>query len=286
MKKFTKTCLILAAVFMALGIIGCVTGAVMGAGYYNVSEIIKDHVGENDIVINGWKNSGDKKLKNASPSENSFDASSIQNLSIDLQYGHLTFKPTDGSDIVVKVRKNDGHFVSKTEGDTLMLTDERTTKNGHAGYEVTVLIPQGKTFADVDIETNAGTFDANQILLVANELSITVDAGQAILGTVTAQDADFETGAGDIQISCIDATDISVDCGVGNVDIGLAKTAAEYDFSLDCSVGNIDIDSLGISGFQSQKEIDNNAGRSVYLTCGVGNITVKTAQGTSTENVL
>lgn len=274
MKKFTKVCLILAAILAGAGLIICIVGFAMGASSGEFWTTLKNTEG----VYHFW---GDYEYdgtewKNAQETQDSFPADSVTKLEIELQYGEIRFEKSSTNEIVVLVEKNNGKFTATMEGGTLKLKDTRKNQIGNAGYVVTVQIPEDKEFTEIDIENNAGTVNGEDILLKAGTIDVNVDAGEAYFGEMTAGEVELKTGAGDTRIEKLDAGILKADCGVGNMEITLTDSENAYNYSVQCGVGDIRINNNHYSSFGGKKNIDNGATKRVELDCGVGNIELYT----------
>lgn len=134
MKRFTKICLILAAVLTALGMIGVGVGFLLGAKpeqlagnlSYTAPSLSRSHGQNKD------SNSGDS-------SEYTYD-SAIRRLELDVHYASVTIGTSEDDHISVKARNAGKYFKESVEdGDMLVLEDERP--KGKATLELEILLP-------------------------------------------------------------------------------------------------------------------------------------------------
>lgn len=280
MKKFTKVCLIIVAIFMILGLAACITGAVMGAGTQNIKELWNSgdlelwgwNVGESGI---GWIKK-DSSWKDAKSSTDTFTAQDVKKLDIDLKYGTLTIEKSNTDEIKVEVKKNNGDFETTLENGTLKLKDNRKNGVSSKGYDISLKLPKGIELEQIKIENNAGTLESSDIALNTKKMDVKVDAGETLFENISTKDFRLEVGAGNADIDKLDAENIDIDCGVGNIDLVLLGKEDDYNYKVDCGLGNIDVNNQSYTSLGKSNEIRNGALKDISLKCGVGNITVDT----------
>lgn len=169
-------------------------------------------------------------------------------------------------------------YQSKREGTRLKI---RMPKSWHAmtageGMEsMTILVPEGYSFRDVEVEVMAGSFHAQT--LYTDLLDVEVGAGEAIIsgGAIGTLEADCMAG----QLECYAPVKngASVDCAAGSCYITLAGSYEQYDYDLSCAAGAITLEGVAegeYGGFCQEMSIDYHTGRKIELDCGAGTITV------------
>ena len=287
MKKFVKIMLILATIFLAVGIGFSVAGVAMGAtvGSVEVLKDIGDHVSWSSfvkVVGDDWDwdddddyDEDDRDKKAVASQENGntrvYEIASAEELEIDLKYDELVLKEYDGETIKVEVTNDSSGKVS-------VKSDEHEVKITSSGKKnersIQVSYPKGSAFKNLDIEVDAGTVEVSGTIY-ADEFSVTVGAGEFTgNGDITARECDIEVGAGEISLSKLDAYDISGECGMGAMKLGLKGKETDYDYRLECGIGEISIGNSEYSGLGAEKSISNGTGRILELECGMGEITV------------
>lgn len=280
MKKFTKVCLIIAAVLMLFGVGACIVGSVMGAGMQNVKTLWD----RGELQLWGWKigSTGTNWMKNENSWKDSkrltdtFLADEITELDIDLKYGILTIEESDTQQVIVEVEKNNGDFQTVLENGRLSLKDNRKDKTAGKEYKICLQLPKSMELEQIDIENNAGTLESDDILLKSEKMNVKVDAGEVLFDGVQTKEFSLEVGAGNADIDNLDAEDIDIDCGVGNIDLVLLGREEDYDYKAECGLGNIEIGEQSYTSLGKCKEISHGAHKNVHLNCGVGNINIDT----------
>jgi DUF4097 and DUF4098 domain-containing protein YvlB len=139
---------------------------------------------------------------------------------------------------------------------------------------LTLTVPEGKTFSEVELEIGAARLTADK--LSAEALELRLGAGDVSIGYLeVSRQADIEGGTGKITVSDGSITDLTVEMGVGKLDF-TAAVLGEGDFEL--GVGE---SSLTLKGSKDDYKID--------VRKGIGTVTVDgvtvTDFGTSGDGV-
>lgn len=286
MKKSTKVMLILACVFMAVGIGFTVGGVAMGATMDSVKVLknIKEHGSWFhfvDVLDNDWDwdwdddgEDGNKTEAVSVKSGNSrvYQMDPVQEMTIRLKSDELVLQEYSGDTIKVEVENDSSGYVSvKSDENELVISSSKRKSN----RSVTVSYPKGMALRELELEVGAGTVEVNGTLQ-AEGFGVTVGAGEFTgTGGIIAKECTVEVGAGEIDLEGIDAEKISAECGIGSVALGLKGTEKDYNYSLECGIGDISIGSESYSGLGADKKIRNTgAVRELDLECGMGEIDV------------
>lgn len=189
----------------------------------------------------------------------------------------------------LSVSSNLKKLTVKESGGTLTIR-ERT--NGLLGRrrsgKLILSIPAGFVFREADIATGAGRVSVE--VLSVQELSLELGAGEVNLqnltvktkanveggaGKITMQNArihnlDMEMGVGEVDMTAVLAGSTQIECGIGNVQITLLGSKADYRIQLDTGLGNAVID-----GQRMQKDAVYGQGDNrIALDAGIGNIRI------------
>lgn len=308
MKGFTKICLLISMIFLCIGAVCLGIGAALGSGLREVWAMAGN--GELDVGnlhIGGWNipyivtddiRDEDIKIKKGIVEE-SFSSQEIENLEINIKYGavYVTDSQTDQIEISVDAPERNTYQCG-LKGRTLKLIDNTPRYRWNAfrnnnKIEITIAIPQGTVFDEVDLATNAGGIEISHDL-EAREIHFDLDAGELVAGKVTAADEfSADVDAGNLEISDFAAKSLEVDCGVGRAklcgsvleeveaDCGVGQIVLQltgreedYDYDVNCSLGTVSINGTTYTGLSTEKEIDHHTGRTISLDCGVGDIEV------------
>lgn len=268
MKRFTKICLILAAVLTALGMIGVGVGFLLGAKpeqlagnlSYTAPSLSRSH--------------GQNKDSNSSDSSEYTYDSAIRRLELDVHYASVTIGTSEDDHISVKAR-NAGKYFKETveDGDMLVLEDERP--KGKATLELEILLPD-RVLEEMELDLGAAELTADR--LQARQFSLDIGAGAGtIQSLLTSEDASLDIDVGELTIGYFDGSDLELDCGTGQLSITVAGEEQVYNYDLECGIGSIDIGGSSYSGLSSSHSVDNGAARTISADCGMGAISLRFA---------
>ena len=263
MKKFVKGCLILAAVCAVLGGVACVTGLVLGAGTGELQQAFRES-GLKDWI---WEIGSDS-------SEESFDWEKESDVSKTLD--SFSSEESDTDEVTVKVEKDQEKCKATVNDRVLKIEDTREKGIKGHNYHVLLLIPKGMEFDQIKIDNDAGTVDAQDTTLKAQNINFKVSAGEIMAERLETEKLKLRVGAGNADIDELKTSNAELTCGVGNIDVKLMGTEKDYNYQVSCGVGNISINGQDFSSLGKDKTVDHGAKKEISLDCGVGNITLVT----------
>ena len=139
-----------------------------------------------------------------------------------------------------------------------------------------LLIPKGMEFDQIKIDNDAGTVDAHDTTLKAQNINFKVSAGEIMAERLETEKLKLRVGAGNADIDELKTSNADLTCGVGNIDVKLTGTEKDYNYQVSCGVGNISINDQDFSSLGKDKTVDHGAKKEILLDCGVGNITLVT----------
>lgn len=292
MKKFVKWSLIIGFIICLLGV-GLITAGAMMGGTQGFVSYMRNH----DYTI-GWRDDGYERglIVESGGEMHSYDTTSedelvltgIQNLDLELEVGKLEIRQEardDKQDTSLRIVQDEKakltHQVYQ-EDNTLKVEMVNSTWRKNRNWDgrdclIILYVPENFRFREVKLDAKVGVIDAD--VLYADELdlevstgSITIDQGQ--VGTLEA-----DCGVGNIKCMAEVERGAEVDCGVGTVSLVMKDRKDQYDYELKCSVGTIELideeEEIYTGLSKDKNRIDNGAGRTVELECGVGKITVQ-----------
>lgn len=220
------------------------------------------------------------------------DASSIQNLSINLQHGYLAIEESDDNLVRVSVTESFDGLTAKCMSGEIIIKDDRPDKSGREDAQVFLEIPDGMSFQNVNIQIDAGIM-YQECAFQTEKLTVNADAGEITLSEVTAdvlsasvgagmidiEDAVFDTaslncGVGTMDIEADIRGDAKVDCGMGSVNLELEKGTNSVNYALHCGAGSIEIGDNTYSGLARESKLNNGASATFTLNCGMGVICI------------
>ena len=107
------------------------------------------------------------------------------------------------------------------------------------------------------------------------EFELKVDAGEAIVEGVVANEASIDVDAGKATIKKLDAKEVDVSADAGELYLELVGKKENYSYNLECDVGTIRIGEESYTGLGAEKKIKNpNAERFLEADCDVGNVQI------------
>ena len=133
-------------------------------------------------------------------------------------------------------------------------------------------IPKDYQFNEASLSLGRGFVHVSDIH--AAELSVDVGAGEGAVENFTAGKAELKCGAGSMVVSGTADKKTEIDCGVGEVSYMAGGKEKDYNYKIDCGIGSIACGEASFSGIGAEKKIDNNAAKSMEITCGMGTVAV------------
>lgn len=301
MKKFTKISLIVCLVLVCISAVCLGAGLAMGSSLKEVWSMAE----EGQFNIGNWNigrdhfywgtDDGEELQVLSGVVQECFPAEEIDRFEMALGYGEIQIIDSTTKNIEVFVDAPQRNtYICKNDKGTLKLKDRTSGHHGntaHHGVVVTVAIPEGKVFEDVSLVTNAGQIeishniqadnaeidlDAGELTAdsfqTAGEFAIEVGAGHVSIETFTARDLDVECGVGTVEMRGEVSGEAEADCGVGQITMELRGDEKSYDYEVNCGLGEVSINDRSYTSLSDDMNIDNGAGRTVSLECGVGQI--------------
>lgn len=223
------------------------------------------------------------------------DASSIQDLNINLQHGYLHIEESDDNRICVSV-SGSGNMIDDVqavcESGCISISDQRTGNSARKDVNIYLQLPEDIRMHMAEFRINAGYLDSD-CRFAADNLTVNADAGQIDLSDVSADQLFASVGAGAITIDDSSFTSVNLECGVGVMDIeadveadsqiecGMGAVNLELQNGLDsvnyvfhCGAGTIQIGDRSYSGIAKKSRIENGSQATFTLECGMGQICI------------
>ena len=268
-QKVIKYLAIAFAIFLTVSIIGGILSAVgfLGGLFSDDDAAWNDVIGETKTYtftseisdLNIQINAADFYIKEG----NSFYVeSNLKNLEVDENNGCLTLKD------LTKIKFNGSN----------------TYKNAI----MTIYVPTGTVFDNVNIKTGAGRFTVDSLsaatigfelgagdvtiskLIAEKSADIQGGAGRITISDGAIKNLDFEMGMGQMNLTAALTGDCSLDSGVGEMNVTLLGNKDDYKLDLEKGIGSISVDGDNIS---NDREIGNGINE-VEIHGGIGAINV------------
>ena len=241
MNKFIKFCLRLALILAIIGIVSIIAVFAMGLSWNQLKEMARN--GEFMIDID------DSREESSSVSNDGCDK-----LDIECSAGTVFIFYDDVDEIKVE-QQGINNFSCDINGDTLRISGGKKIFGNNSIGEITIRVPKGYVFKEVDLEIGAGQADVDG--LYAEELDVEVGAGQVVLKNIDVIHMNAKASAGQIQaelVGCMEDYNCDIECGVGEILIGdnsygglgkesqIENPGAHRELDIECSVGQIVIE--------------------------------------------
>lgn len=286
MKKGTKIALIVALIFALVGGGLCISALAMGVSYKDLQGIAEyglfdfDHwweqAGAEAIFVNDLIDEttlDDHHVDETHHSQEVATSNTMNYLVVDMDFGSLTVKSTDSSDISLDGGNDEKYFnldVSEN-GITVSNRNESMWLNVDMA-EAILYLPEDLNFEQVEIDIDAGGCTIEKELS-AEQLYVDVDAGAATVEAMNVNWAEMDCDAGKITFAGSVFQGGSVDVDAGAVEIQLTgKEVRDYNYDVEVNAGSLSINEKDFSGLDTEQYINNGADFDWHLQCDVGKI--------------
>ena len=256
MKKFTKVALIIAAIVGGIGVC-CLVGAVAkGLTWRQFANMVTDgrfSFGSEDFAEFGIGN-GQNEVKDAQAKGSITQVEeAFGSLDVELGAGKVEIYYADLDKVEVEQEKTTG-FRCYVEESTLHVEGGKKFGVNDNSAKIVIRIPRNYTFAEFELE---------------------VDAGEAIVEGIVANEASINVGAGKVTVKKLDAKEVDASAGAGELYLEAVGKKENYSYNLECDIGTIRIGEESYTGLGTEKNIKNpNAERFLEADCDIGTVQV------------
>lgn len=256
MKKFTKVALIIAAVVGGIGIC-CLVGAVAkGLTWRMVADMATDgrfSFGPDELAELGIGDGRNEIKDTQAKGSVTKVEEAFRSLDVELGAGKVEISYADVEKVEVEQEETPG-FRCYVEESTLHVEGGKKFGVNNNRAKIVIRIPRNSSFAEFELKVDAGEAMVDGI--VANEASIDVDAGKATIKKLDAKEVDSSADAGELYIEVVGKKE-------------------NYSYNLECDVGSIRIGEESYTGLGAEKKIKNpNAERFLEADCDVGKVQI------------
>lgn len=295
MKKFMKTCAILALVMIVAGFgMALVAGAIQGpislsqlirnirlsdGGYVSLKEEIVSTLEELDSGVR-FDIQDQLEFDSHNPAlsgdvEQTFSADEVRDLDVEIGVCKFSFKDSEDADFHVKV-KNAGSYQGYVKGDTLYIKAIRAVSeniNDLSKCEIELFVPADFGFRDVELSVGAGQVQGDGPLK-ASELELELGAGEVSLGSLTVGKLDADVGMGSLDVTGDIWQEAEVDCAMGDVKLTVSGARTDFNYEIEVAAGSVSIDDQVYGGMANKKDIKNGAAKDISVDCGMGSVAI------------
>ena len=202
--------------------------------------------------------------------------------SLDIQINAADFKIVSADDFSVESNLK---YLSVSEKDgVLKIVDEAKSNSNYTNAILTLYVPDGIVFHDVDIETGAAKMTVDT--LSASSVELKLGAGDVRFESLNASaNVDIEGGAGQITIVSGTLNDLTLEMGMGELDLSVALlgnsdlkfgvgesnltligSKDDYKVDVEKGLGSISVDGKNVSDFGSS----GNGQSHIHIEGGIG----------------
>ncbi len=186
-----------------------------------------------------------------------------------------------GSDENISVSQN---------GSKLVINEKKIYDIFKSDRSVVITVPSDKLFERVRIDAGAGEITAELIsastvnfnfgagdvhiehLFVSDKALINAGVGAFSVSEATVNNLDMHFGVSDVRISGVLFGKTDIDCGVGNIELSLKGSEADYRIDMDKGTGK-----ATLNGKTLEDDVTYGSGNSeISFDGGVGNVVIKT----------
>ena len=309
MKKFMKSCAIIAAILIGVGLLMSLLGGAAAGGRL-VSDVVKSATGglvevrltdgefgifiDDEDIWDGvvWKqidkniviNEDDEKVDIKVDFDSAYDifqgdvekyeiTKDVIDLKIMAGGCRLRMVPS-GDDSFYAEAEDIDKFQCYAEDDCLYVKTSKNIKTWNVSDSGVIVlhVPEGFVFENVDMKLGAGQLIVENVN--ANSVEMEVGAGQIEVNTLQADNCDIEVGLGEVTVTDARVNNVDAEVGMGKIEMLLAGSEEDYDYKVSVAAGSVTIGSTEYSGVGQKKTLNNNADRMVNLDCAMGEIRV------------
>ena len=207
--------------------------------------------------------------------------------SLDIQINAADFKIVSADDFSVESNLK---YLSVSEKDgVLKIVDEAKSNSNYTNAILTLYVPNGIVFHDVDIETGAAKMTVDTLSASSVELklgagdvrfeslnaSANVDieggAGQITIVSGTLNNLSLEMGMGELNLTAAVLGESDLKFGVGESNVTLIGSKDDYKVDIEKGLGNVTVDGENVIDFGSIGNGQNH----IKFEGGIGTINLK-----------
>ena len=207
--------------------------------------------------------------------------------SLDIQINAADFKIVSADDFSVESNLK---YLSVSEKDgVLKIVDEAKSNSNYTNAILTLYVPNGIVFHDVDIETGAAKMTVDTLSASTVELklgagdvrfeslnaSANVDieggAGQITIVSGTLNNLSLEMGIGELNLTAAVLGESDLKFGVGESNVTLIGSKDDYKVDIEKGLGNVTVDGENVIDFGSIGNGQNH----IKFEGGIGTINLK-----------
>ena len=312
MKKFMKTCAIMAVVMLVLGA-ALALAATRVRGSAMITQVVDSvtggrlHVNFGNLSIpwgvfwkDGWHYELD--VSDVYDSRHTVLQGDVREYSLgsdvkslNIEMGGYFFEIVDSADDSFYLTTEDAEkFQCYVENGVLYLkvVNANMISIGVSIEKRIILsIPKDQFFEEVELELGAGQVNLDN--LRADKVSLKVGAGQIIGQNIQAGKLEVSVGAGQVELPGmnVDILDVEIgmgelvgsgaiqksadlECSMGNLELRLSGREQDFNYQMEVAAGNLTLGRSSYGGLAQERHIQNGADKNMEIECSMGNVSI------------
>lgn len=277
MKKFYKILLIISGILASLGIIFVGIGTVKGGRAIVESDLINNRLAAH-LDIGDWFDDDDfaddgNMIGIGKDDVVRIKKEEIGSLKVKAKYGEIKIHQWNEANFGIenKTKKLNVKYEIADGVLNISVSKKNGIFNNFTG-NINIYIPQD-SLDRVEISVGAGELDCSGI--VADSLKINVGAGEGKIRNSQFGNCDIEVGLGELDMENTTVNNMNVDCGMGEVKVELNNSYNDFDYTLKVGAGEIELGTEKYEGISNTVNISKNAGKTIDIDCGMGEVTIE-----------
>lgn len=336
MKRFVKACLILAMVFFLLGIAGCTVGVglagsraelidqiqqesivanlekglghILGRYYERGAEVVRHQMNKANIKWHEWNEYTEEETKTYQ-----FNPDEIKSMAIDVTASDIIYE--EGRDeIEVVVRSKNRKVEVEKQEESISIKEESTLHNHFDSNIIQIKAPADMIWNKIDVRSSSGDMTVKNAISAGNicyngdsgdvhfeeqievsdKLDLTIGAGDCDLSAVNAKsmhvdlmagncngngkitgNVSFESRAGDVRLLQGVDGDLKVENQAGDVEVNLTGKEEDYNYKVHSAVSSVKINGRSYGDdWADEYEKDNGAEHMIDIDCSAGDVDI------------
>ena len=274
MKKGWKRFWGICGVMFGIGIVCILIAVILGVSRSSIEgskvgqRLRKSIIGSSILIY-------DEKTDNSPVQEETVQTyRGIRELDAEIYAGTLEIRRTTEAEVRVEtsgMRVSYG-FRAWQDEETLELSTQKKISTKNNKSKIIVYLPEDLELQEASLDLGAGVLYIEDIKV--GSLDVEIGAGQANLDQFHAGELDVSCGAGQVVLSGEVTAEADLECGTGEIIYHAVGAEEDYNYDLESGIGEISVGSQKISGFGKDKFINNNAYKTIKISCGIGKVSV------------
>ncbi len=267
MTKSTKTALIVSAIFIVFGITLVVATSIAGVRPHNVRYLLAS--AQNDFPF------GEESI--VSEEHITYPEREIKELDIDIDVAQVFISL--GEDFTVRAENTEEMYIKSVldKDGELIIKDERYKewfeRNSIKHPKVYITIPEGMRFNSIDIETDVGAVEAQNINLETKRLDVKTEVGSIEINGITSDETEAEVAVGAIKLQGSFTGNTELSCQLGSIIFNSTGIIENWSYEVETTLGGVKINDNSMAGLGTQSSLSKKKNH-LDIQCDLGSVEV------------